>query len=806
MAGYDADQIRRENTIDAVAGKFGVSLTRDGKEWRACCPFHAENTPSFTIFPAKSGAQKFYCFGCSVTGDVIDFVREWESCTFQEACEILGGKRQPRVDPPQRQSSTADDPYAGYVSKSPPTTAPAITASKPVEVWNPKRGRSVTYRPSLVHEYPGVGYVLRVDIGDGRKLTPAILWMTGPDGFEGWSHGSMPTPRPLYGLPGLLERLSAQVLIVEGEKCRDAAAAALPSLVVVSWCGGGKAAAKTDWTPLAGRKVVIWPDNDDPGLATGQAVAELVTGVGSESIKVLDLAGLEKPKGWDVADAIQHDWMDRDDLVQFCRARAKVWQRREVTPNESNGTSKKSAGPFLHATRPRQQITAGGAVAVFKPNPAEKPQEAPQPKPHRDNITSLHGDPIPASDDLDDYRLHLLMNDEGKLKPKAVNNFYWMLRGHPETRGMYAFNEVAGGVFVLRRPPWDTAKTNWRNRPLTDDDIIKSAHWLERHLLGPKKNEARDAIKAVAGHHQFNPIRDYLTRLKWDGIPRLKGGAHEGDSVPHAAAEYLGAPTDAIFGTFLTKWHVSAVARIMRPGCKADCMLIVEGPQGKMKSTYLRQMATIDGHEYFADGIGDISNKDSIMLMQGCWIVENAELAGFRRQELNQIKAWLSRTTDRYIPKFESEPREVPRTFVASGTHNPSGQGYLTDPTGNRRFWPLPVAQIDLARVMADKDQIWAEAMALYQAGETWWLSADEERECDLLTEARRAEDPWVYGVERAIDDAGMVPTVSMEQIIRSMNIPVAQQTEITIKRIGDVLRIKGFRQEGQGKWARPSH
>ncbi len=424
---------------------------------------------------------------------------------------------------------------------------------------------------------------------------------------------------------------------------------------------------------------------------------------------------------------------------------------------------------------------------------------SPEPTPRRNNVQSLRGDPLPPTDDLDAYRENLLTNEEGKLKPKMASNFYWMLRGHPETRGLFAFNDVAQGVFLMRPPPWEDAAT-WIPRALSDADISKAAMWLEARQLSPKKSETRDSIKTVATHARFNPIRDYLQALRWDGIPRLAGGMWEGETQPHGAAEYLGAPADEIFGTFLTKWHISAVARIMRPGCKADCMLVIEGAQGKMKSTYLRMMATIKGHEYFADGIGDIANKDSIMLMAGCWIVENAEMDGFSRQDLRTIKAWLSRTTDRYIPKFESEPREVPRTFVVSGTHNPSGHGYLKDPTGNRRFWPLPVSSIDLPRVTADKDQIWAEAVARFTAGEIWWLSQDEESQCDRLTQDRRSVDPWGYKIDPLI---GLSRVVRLDEVLDRLAIPSAQQNELTVKRVGDYLRGRGFRQDGPDKWER---
>lgn len=787
MPNFDADAIRRDNTIDAVASRMGVRLQKDGKEWRGCCCFHQEATPSFTIFSGKSGVQRFHCFGCGAGGDVIDFVREHQGVGFAEACEILGGKREPtpRVSPEPIPSPL----QASFIT--PPSGAPI-----PTDVWNPKRGRITRIKPTTLYAYPGVGYVARIDLGDRRKWTPAILW----DAERGWSFGSMPAPRPLYGLQGLQERPNAQVLVVEGEKCRDAAAAVLTGLVVISWCGGGKAAAKTDWSPLAGRRVVIWPDNDASGLTTAEGVAELCS---AAEVKLVGLDGLDKPKGWDVADAIADDWMGRDDLVQFMRSRVRPYVAKERIPAPAGHPRPERPN---HSPAQEDRPLAG-AIAQRKPRTSASPprnDSTGKPAPRvLDNVTFLPGASLPPveDDDLDGWQARLLNNEHGVLQKKLANNWYWMLRGHPDVRHVFAFNDISQGVFLMRRPPWETdTDAPFRPRSLKESDIYQAAIWLENKSLTLKKSDARDAIKSVADHRHFNPIKEYLQGLQWDGVPRLAGGMYEGAAMPHAAEEYLGAPPDAIFGTFLTKWHVSAVARIMRPGCKADCMLIVEGQQGRMKSTYLRAMATINGHEYFADGIGDITNKDSIMLMAGCWIIENAELAGFSRPELSHIKAWLSRTTDRYIPKFESEPREIPRSFVVSGTHNPSGHGYLKDPTGNRRFWPLPVVQVDIDRVRRDRDQLWAEAMALYQAGHEWWLTPEEEAACDLLTEERRAVDPWSYKIEEAV---GMGKSVTLKEVLEKLAIPAAQQNELTVKRIGDYLRGEKFRPDGPDRFVR---
>lgn len=788
MAAYDAEQIRARYRISDIAARFGAQLKPDGAEWRGCCCFHQERTPSFTVY---GNPQKFYCFGCQAHGDVIDFVRELCGVDFREACEILDGKPGETIRTPTIIQPPAD-PYAGWVISTPPDDAPLLVAGvRTPALANPKRDRSINYTPSLVHPYLNAagdlqGYVLRVDIDD-RKMTPQIVWATAPTGHTGWSHGAFPEPRPMYGLADVLAYPGRQVLVVEGEKCADAGRVALiGKMVVVSWAGGGKAWHKTDWEPLRGRRVVLWPDADEQGRETMQAMGGHLAGLGA-TCRLIDPEA-DRPKGWDVADAVAEGW-GFIEIQAFAKARAREWepqQERSPIALKNEGLPQKPVVGKIPQTQ-----------AIEKPYENSELGEKPTIHPSRDNIRSLHGDPIPVGDPLDDYRSNFITDGDGKVKPRLTNNFEWMLRGHPDTRGLFAWNEVAQGVFVMDKPPWDGPRDGkFQQRPQSESDIMNTLTWLERRALTPRKSEVRDTIKNVASKTRYNPVLDYLGSLKWDGCPRLQGGMWEGSRIPPLATEYLDAPDDPIFGTFVWKWHVAAIARAFRPGTKADAMVVFESTQGKQKSTYLRAMATINGVEYFADSVNDIQSDKSIMQLQGVWLVEIAELAGLDRKEVGHVKAWLSRTTDRFVPKYESEPREVPRHYVVAGTHNPSGHGYLKDPTGARRFWPVPVGNIRLSEIERDRDQIWAEAVALYRAGAKHWLTADEEKRCAELTDERRVEDPW--GSKIADITRGRMD-ISLGEVIKELQIPVAQQTEVTTKRILEHLTTAGFVAEGRG-------
>lgn len=277
----DIEQIRRNISLSETAQRFGVELTKDGDEFIACCPFHADDTPSFTIFTGKDHVQRMHCFGCGAKGDVLDFVQGIKNVGLAEAIRILGGAQAgPNIAPRRIEIR---DVYSGIVPLDP---AGEIISGHKVKLYNPKRAGTDrewgAFVPSMVFPYRRedgslIGYVLRHELPDGRKETPMVMWVRLSDGKTCWCRFPFPKPRPLYGLDELGD--ARQVIVVEGEKCRDALFGAT-GRAAASWPGGTEGVKHADWSPLAGRNVIVWPDADKPGMGTASEIARILTDIG----------------------------------------------------------------------------------------------------------------------------------------------------------------------------------------------------------------------------------------------------------------------------------------------------------------------------------------------------------------------------------------------------------------------------------------------------------------------------------------------------------------------------------------------
>ncbi|MBA1159357.1 VapE domain-containing protein [Microvirga mediterraneensis] len=816
---FDTEQIKRDNPLSDYLPRRGFNLKRDGREWKCLCPFHAETDASFTIFQSREGFQKYQCFPCGAFGNVIDFVQEYDGVTFPEACEILGGTREAPVrERAPLPTVEAFDPYAGFEILDPPADAATFTPGKRTpQLRNPKREsddrpKFVTYTPTLVHPYRTadgslVGYVLRVDLDATHKITPLLLWAR-KDEWQGWTHHPMPEPRQLYGLDRIAAAPSKQWLVVEGEKCADVATELLPALVAVSWQGGGKAPHRSDWSPAKGKSVVVWMDNDDEGERTvlgfwkaddwRPGVAELLLRAGAKSVKVIG-RNHTKPKGWDVADAHIEDGWGADEILAYAKDKARVWTLSNI---EGRKASLKNSGsvtappgpdspagesnPSPATSRPQMKVVAGGqavTASARQPQPERVvvPGEVPQIKRYS---TALAIDDTVELDLLQRYE----MDDKGNPKKKSLHNYIAASRYHPHMKDVLAWDEFAGKMVLARRPPWIAGTGPWEQRAFDDDDARLAAAWFSRQLnLNPKEDECGKAMLTASKANRINPVRAYLESLQWDGVSRIQG---EANICAPWLTEYMGVRDTVINRAFGTRWLVSAVARIIEAGCKVDTMLILEGGQGAGKSTALRILATIGHQSYFTDSVHDIVGKEAVQQIRGKWIIEFSELDAMSKHDFNAVKAVVSRQVDNIRVPYAKHAEDFPRACVFAGTVNPSGTGYLKDPTGARRFWPVTVARIDTERLAADKDQLWAEAVHLYRQGMQWHLTDDEVKMAQKVQAARQEQEPWAEAIDGIIKGKNKIV---LNWIREGLGIQLVQWNSNGQSRVANYLRSIGW-------------
>ena len=333
----------------------------------------------------------------------------------------------------------------------------------------------------------------------------------------------------------------------------------------------------------------------------------------------------------------------------------------------------------------------------------------------------------------------------------TVSNICMILSASESWRAALRFNIMSQTVEKVTPPPWpsDVTDTSGGVGEWLEEDDIRLSVWLEReHGMRATKGDCRDAVRTTSERlGAFHPVREYLNGLpEWDGEERLSSWL----------TRYLGVTTDEYSARVGSWWLISAIARAYQPGCKVDTMLILEGCQGARKSQALKALCGGVSRNVFGDSEIEWNNKDRFMQIRSCWIYEVAELAGLNKHDSSKLKAFLSSAADRYRAPYGRGEVNIPRSVVFCGSVNPSSDiGYLRDTTGNRRFWPVAVGEVNIASLAQDRDQLWAEALVEYRNGSRWWPETEEEKKlCDIAASARAySGDPWLDLVRKHILD-----------------------------------------------------
>lgn len=681
---------------ESLLAEWLPSGKRDGHEWKSVNPTRADRSAGSFSVSLTTGAWGDFATD-DRGGDLVSlyaylFTAGDQGLAARELGERLGvyvppasgaAKRERQSTPPAEHPAPEPDKPSKRTLWVPVTPVPA-------DAEHPPKAHVVRGAPQAQWCYRDaagqvLGYIYRFVTSDGGKEVLPLSWCRHEvTGKGAWRWISFATPRPLYGLDRLADRPEATVLVTEGEKCSDAAASELPDLVSVSWPGGSKAVDKADWLPLAGRKVMLWPDCDaqthkhtqevlpewsQPGWMAANKIAGILTTLGCKVWTVRIPAPGERNGGWDVADAIA-EGLTGEALAS--------WVRERLEPYDPPG----EPAPGKSAAR---KAGAGGGE-------------------------ECGGDVADdAAQARSNWQRTLLYTQKGDLAT-CLSNVHDILLNSSEWQGVLGFDEFAARTNKrLPAPYFGGEPGEW-----TAADDSRTAMWLTRKFrFAPPTALVAEAVETLALAYTYHPVRLWLRGLpKWDGIDRLESWL----------MDYVGV-RDSAYARLVGKWFfVGMIARVMRPGVKFDYCLVLEGAQGKRKST----VASTLGGEWFGDTDLDLQNKDAMSALRGKLIYEFPEMGSVTRVESSKQKSFLSRQFDEFRPVYGRREIKLSRQCVFVGTTNE--WEWNKDPTGGRRFWPVEVGEINIVALSAMREQLFAEALSRFEAGEKFWPDAEEQR------------------------------------------------------------------------------
>jgi predicted P-loop ATPase len=667
---------------------------------------------------------------------------------------VRGVEAPPATPPKEIEKEPNWAPISPVPENAPPVPLAHIKRGKPERTW-------------AYHDADGrlLGYIWRFTTSDGGKdIVPFTFCRHSVTGAQEWRNMQFAEPRPLY-VPGIALREGVTKLIVEGEKCADAAHGLVSDRFdVVTWPGGGKALEKVDWSRFEeGDKVIIWPDCDaqrekltkeekaanvskeskpllpeqkQPGMVTAEKIAAKLQALGCIVRLVQIPSPGEKPDGWDVADAIADGWT-ADQVKSFVLD--------QLRPPTALPETEKS-------------------ISTAKPAYAEEGGEGPP------------------------WRMHVFWKD-GRLR-ECRENVFQLLQHMPEWQGCLAMDEFANVIRIRRDTPiGQKAGEVW-----DEDQDFRLGLWMAQalRLFIKSSSVISEGVRATAKANAYHPVREWLDGLRWDGVPRLEDWLTDYAGV--VKTEY----TSLVGKLFL----IGMVARIYRPGCKMDTALIMEGLQGEGKSTIARALAG----EWFSDTTFVMGDKDSFIGLRGKWAYELAELDSFNRSESTRAKAFISSSTDSYRAPYDRVSKDHPRQCVFIGTTNQ--YEYFKDSSGNRRYWPvLCTGELNAAGLRDMREQIFAEAVHLFKQGAQWWPTKEQQN--TLITpqqEERELHDVWEIAIHEWLEaDRTRNRVTALDILCGALKMEVSKidGARQSAMRVGVCMRKLGWRKERNTKGAR---
>lgn len=601
---------------------------------------------------------------------------------------------------------------------------PNMFTSAPDKHELPKFGKSTAHWAYRDIEGRVMFYIARYDGPEGKIFSP-FSW-----NGEKWVKKGWPSPRPLYNLEKIVCNPKHSIVIVEGEKAAEACKSVLfgSNYVATTWPNGANSVKNVDYSPLNGRSVLIWPDNDAAGIKAGLQIKEILEGVAG-SIKIINPTG--KSDGWDAADAM---------IEGMTWAQFKPWaiERVAVPFDDPEHT-------LAEIIDQRQDADISGNMKVIW-----------------DNLglpVNAGGKPIVSMTTVD-----ILLNRSDEFRQSV-----WVDKFHQQ---------------ILTT--WNGDKPRF----WSDTDTLRLTHALQSRygIQRINKETVYDGVCVHASYDQRNEPRDWMNSLEWDGTPRVSG------FLPI----YMGSSDTEYERAASQNWWIALVARIFEPGCQVDNTIILKSSkQGTGKTSTLR----IIGGQWYASAGHDILAKDFYISLQGKLVIEVDELTSFSRGEIESVKSTITRKVDRYRAVYGKIAEDHPRQCVFTATTNDDCP--LKDRTGNRRFWPVEVPNINLPAIEHDRNQLFAEAVHLYKSGTKWHLMpgiTDEHQQENLK------EDPWQEPIEKYIVGKDKL---TLHQVADSaLKIPNERMRMDVFDRIAFCLRASGWiqkgRSDGKRAWINP--
>jgi len=362
------------------------------------------------------------------------------------------------------------------------------------------------------------------------------------------------------------------------------------------------------------------------------------------------------------------------------------------------------------------------------------------------------------------------------------SNFYNLcviLENDKNLDGLFQFSEFTNKVDILKENVvgCSIGELNDHNVAQVKRYVQSSYQQFNSHFVNWNTEDLLTAIVNIAKtRYSYHPVRDYLKSLKWDGISRIDH--FFSDNCESVYDEYTAFVAKSLF--------LSAVARVFAPGCKVDTMVILEGAQGIGKSSLFRTL--VPQEDWFKDSVIDMGSKDAYTGLIGKWTIEWSELDALNKAESTRVKSFITSQVDSYRPPYGKCDINVPRQCIFAGTTN-NKSGYFKDETGNRRFFPILCKSIDIENIIANRDQLWGEAVYRYQDGEKWYLEKSDislSNRVKAEQDARYESDIWENKISSWLTSTCLKEFFTLEALVSKVF-----DLEIKDIQIQDTRRIR---------------